>query len=210
MPNQLPKNSITKEEINHLPLIQFEQKIILVSQPSEVSKALKALEGEEVLGFDTESRPSFSRHESYKPALLQLSSASVACLFRLNLLGLCPEFTALLEDKKILKIGVAIHDDIRLLKQLSPFEAENFIDLGLVAKHLEIKTSGLRSLTGLFLGRRLSKGAKLTNWEAPKLTKVQLTYAATDAWISRELYLHLKNRNMIPEAALSKRLKKDH
>ena len=152
-----------------------------------------------VLGFDTETRPVFRKGVHHNVSLLQLSTPKEAFLFRLNHLGFPNELVALLEDSTILKVGVAILDDVRGLQKLSNFKAGGFVELADIAGNLGIVTCGLRNLAAIFLGVRITKKAQLTNWERPEINSKQSLYAATDAWICLEMYLFLERENLLPE-----------
>lgn len=185
------KQTITKEEINKLPLLNFSGDIKIITSESDAKKALKKLSKEKILGFDTETRPSFKKGETYPVSLIQLSTQKTAYLFRIHLFPFPEELGALLSNKDIVKTGVAVQDDIKDLQKLCKFKAENFVDLAPLAKKRGFSQFGLRSLTALILKMRLSKRAKLTNWENKTLTQAQLEYAAIDAWVGLKLYKEL-------------------
>ncbi len=199
MSTYLFPRQIKKDEIQEFPLLKFEGTIHVISTPEDLEPAVMRLRKEPLLGFDTETRPVFRKGHFYPVALLQLSTASEAYLFRLNHLKLPTPLVHLLEDQNLLKLGVGLRDDIKALQHLAPFQPGGFVDLGLVAKQLDIKNLGLRSLTAIFLKHRISKSAQVSNWENPELTSAQITYAATDAWIGREIYVHMLDHNLIPE-----------
>ena len=92
----------------------------------------------------------------------------------------------------ILKLALARNQDIKGLQELTPFKPKSFIDLQTLAKQNQIEVLSLRGLCGLFLGTRLSKKAKLTNWENKFLSKSQILYAALDAWVSREIFFEME------------------
>ncbi len=181
-------NNITKDEINLLPLLEYEGEAILIETDQGCIRALGELTKEKVLGFDTETRPSFSKGQYFKVAILQLSGPKRAYLFRLNKIKFTDELAALLADPEILKVGVAVHDDVKALQKLHSFEPGGFIDLNTVAEKNGIENLGLRSLTAIFLHLRLSKGAKLTNWDNDDLTRPQVEYAALDALVGLQIY----------------------
>lgn len=185
------KKSITKEEINELPLVKFKGKYHVITNKKDHDKAIEKLRGEEILGFDTETRPAFKKGESYKIAMLQLSTAKEAFIFRLNILPISEELIDILSDEKVLKTGVAVSGDLKGLKKLKPFKPAGFVELETLAKKLGIKQLGLRSLGALIFGERLSKKHRLTNWENHRLTPDQLKYAATDAWLGYHLYIKM-------------------
>lgn len=179
-------------DISNLELISFEGEITVVDAPKALESAVKELALAPVLGFDTETKPSFKKGEKYSIALLQLSTENKAYLFRLNKIGLPKSIVDILSNGEIKKVGLAIRDDLRGLKELSPFEPKNFIEIQDVAKLKGLKSQGLQTITEEIFQKRLSKKAKLTNWEAMKLTEAQILYAATDAWIGLQIYQHLE------------------
>jgi ribonuclease D len=186
--------SINDDELRKLPLLQFEGRITLIDTADKFRRAMDNIGKPDLLGFDTETRPSFKKGRRYRVALLQLADDRRAWLFRLNMIGLPPELAALLADDSVIKTGVAIRDDLKALKSLMHFEPRGFIDLqNLVADH-GIKELGLKKLTAITLGHTISKSQQVSNWEAPALTEPQQLYAATDAWVCRQIYLALNGR----------------
>jgi len=188
-----------KEHIKTLPVCTFDGKIHLITEIKEVGDSIKTLRKYRVLGFDTETRPVFRKGVQHNVSLLQLSTPKEAFLFRLNHLGFPNELVAILEDSDILKVGVAILDDVRGLQKLRNFKADGFVELADIAGDLGIVTHGLRNLAAIFLGARIIKKAQLTNWERPVINSKQSLYAATDAWICLEMYLFLERENLLPE-----------
>jgi len=188
--------SITKEEVQKLPLIAFEGEIYTIDSFSDVIKAVNYLEKQTILGFDTETRPCFSKGKRNEVALLQLSTEKYAFLFRLNNIGLPKELAKILANEKILKIGVALKDDVLALKKITNFEPQGFIDLQTYVKTFEIENFGLKSLSALVLGFKISKNQQVSNWEATTLTDAQKRYAATDAWVSLKIYQKLKEQEI--------------
>lgn len=183
---------LSKDDINQCPLGKYTGPIKIIRTEEKSVKAIKKLKNEQVIGFDTETRPAFQKGESYSPALIQLAGKNCVYIFQLKLLELTSLLLELLEDKNIIKAGVSIDFDIAELRKVSEFEPGGFIDLGDEAKQIGIKNHGLRGLAAVLLGFRISKGAKTSNWEKEKLSSSQIIYAATDAWVGRELYLKLK------------------
>ena len=182
------KKQITKDEINELPKALFTGKIHVISRREDYLRSIDALQNEPVLGFDTETRPAFKKGVSHDISLLQLSTKESAYLFRLNHHSLGDELRDLLADSRIIKTGVAVRDDIKGLRKLNEFVPGNFVEIADLAKKLELKQLGLRSLAAMILNVKVSKKFKLTNWENSNLTEEQLRYAATDAWIGIQLY----------------------
>ena len=196
------QSSISNEELDLLPLSMFEGKIHLVQSVEQITAAVDYLKKQPILGFDTETRPSFKKGQIHPVALLQLSTSDEAFLFRVNHIGISPGLVKVLSSPAILKIGAAIHDDIKVLQRIAPFKPNGFIDLQDMAKTYRIENLSLKKLAGIVLGVRISKSQRLTNWEATILTEQQQIYAATDAWIAHEIYVRLsrlKPENVLPK-----------
>lgn len=182
------KKSITDEELAELPLSFFEGKIHLIEKVEQMTDAVNYLKKQTILGFDTETRPTFKKGQNHQVALLQLSTAEEAFLFRTNLIGLSPGLIKVLASPSILKIGVAIRDDIKILQRIAPFKPGGFIELQDLVKDFGIENFSLKKLAAIVTGVRISKTQRLTNWEAHVLTEQQQIYAATDAWIAYHIY----------------------
>ncbi len=182
------KKTISKDEINNLPAYIFNGRIEIIDHQDDVSKAIEELQKHKVLGFDTETRAAFKKGERYDVSLLQLATDSTAYLFRLNRLSNFEQLFSLLSDPNIVKAGVAVRDDIIALQKLLSFEAQNFVDLAVIAKENKIEKFGLRALVAILLGKRLSKKAKISNWDREKLTDAQIHYAACDGVVGYEIY----------------------
>jgi ribonuclease D len=191
MPNYKP--TITKEEVAELPTVAFSGEIVVVDTAEGLAEACNYLLGQSVLGFDTESRPSFHKGVVNRIALLQLSTSERCFLFRLNKINLDKAILKILENKNIMKIGLSVAGDIRELSTLRPFRPKGFVDLQKMAPEYGIEELSLLKIAALVLGRRISKAQRLSNWEAVQLTDAQRVYAATDAWVCTEIYNHLKN-----------------
>lgn len=183
---------IDKEAINQLPLAKWEGPVRVVRTPEEVEAAVGCLLQSDLLGFDTETRPAFRKGQKFAPSLLQLASADEVVLFQLHRTGLPTPLREILGRANIVKAGVAIAFDLKSLQEFQPFEAAGFADLAQVARRQGIRNHGLRGLAAMVCGIRISKTARTTNWANPDLTPQQIQYAATDAWIGREIYLRLQ------------------
>ena len=149
------------------------------------------IEKHDVVGFDTETRPSFKKGQSYKVALIQLAIPDKVFLIRLHDTGLADELVSLFQNSNIMKAGVAIRDDIKFLQKLKAFEPAGFVELATLSKASGLQVESVKKLAGLLLGFRISKSAQTSNWEAATLTEKQLEYAATDAWVCLEIYRKL-------------------
>lgn len=185
------KVTISKAEINEKPLLQYEGPVSVIQTGEELTTALEALEKETLLGFDTETRPAFRKGESYLPSLLQLGGENHVWLFHLQKLNRLTPLFAVLANPDVRKAGVAIDRDLLELKELEDFRPAGFTDIGKLAEEKGCLKTGLRPLAAMLLNGRVSKGAQVSNWAAYPLSRKQITYAATDAWVSRNLYLAL-------------------
>jgi len=185
--------SISPEEIAALNLVSFPGEIVLVDSLNDTFyAALRYLRRQKVLGFDTETRPTFSPDQhSNGTALLQLSGSTRAYLFRIQKTGIPRRLAAILSNPAILKIGAATVDDIRGLQKYASFEPKGFVDLQSKVWEYGIRDKSVKKMTAIILGVKISKAQQLSNWEAESLTESQQRYAATDAWVCREMYMKL-------------------
>lgn len=183
---------LSKEEIQELPLDVFSGEVLVVDSDKKLSSALEKIASAKVLGFDTETRPNFRKGQDNPVSLLQLCDGKSALLIQLKNITQFDPLIALFEDEEITKTGVAIHDDIKGLQKLFSFEAAGFVDSAKLAKTIGYTKTGLRNLAATLLGIRISKSAQLSNWAKEELTDQQISYAATDAWISNKLFLALQ------------------
>jgi len=181
-----------KDEINERPIGRYEGKISLIRSEDELHDAVRILEKESLLGFDTETRPSYRVGESYPPALLQLAGANEVFIFQLKFTRLPRPLLDILANPNIIKAGVSLGHDIKELRSVAEFEPAGFVDIGNVAKDIGIQNHGLRGLAAVLLGFRITKSAKTTNWSRDDFTQGQIQYAATDAWVGRELYKEIQ------------------
>lgn len=189
------RENITVDEIKDYELDWFKGKIVVVEDYPTFRKILPKIKNEKILGFDTETKPSFRKGHRNKVSLVQLASKEIACLFRINKIGIPDELADILSDPGIIKAGVALHDDIKFLKRIKKFEPGGFIDLQSFVRDYGIQSSGLKKLTAIILGFRISKRQQVTDWEATELSEPQQIYAATDAWVCREIYNKLTTIN---------------
>jgi ribonuclease D len=190
MSRKFPEN-ISSEEIKKLDLKWFEGEIVVVDSFKTFRRILPQIMNSEVLGFDTETRPSFRKGRKNKVSLIQLANNEIACLFRINRIGIPDELVTLLSDPGVIKAGVAIHDDIRFLRSVRKFTPDGFVDLQSFVKDYGIQSSGLKKLAAIVLGFRISKRQQVTDWEAVDLSAPQQIYAATDAWVCYQIYNNL-------------------
>lgn len=192
-----PDHTITREQLAELPVRRYEGRIHLVTTAEELERAMHDIRREHVVGFDTETPPTFRKGQSHKPTLVQVGTAHAAYLFQLQRMDFSGAIRELLESSHTVKAGVALADDLRKLKELFLFEERNILDLGKVAQHHGLKQSGVRNLAGMFLGFRITKGSRTSNWRRLDLSPSQIHYAATDAWVCRELYLRFQHLGLL-------------
>lgn len=184
-------NKYDKTKIPTLPRAQFEGRIHVIISRAQADKAVNYLLKQPILGFDTETRPSFSKGTFHRVALLQVATYDVCFLFRLNIIGLTPAIIRLLEDTTVTKIGLSWHDDINGLHKLGNFETGLFIDIQNHVRDIGVEDLSLQKLYANLFGQQISKSQQLTNWERDVLTDKQKKYAATDAWACIQLYEEL-------------------
>lgn len=189
---KLIQNKIDKKTIATFPTVSFPGRIVVVLSESEAERAVDYLLSQPVLGFDTETRPSFKKGVQHKCSLLQVSTSNCCFLFRLNYIGMCPAVKRLLEDTTVTKVGLAWNNDAHGLHQLGDFQMGTFVDLQDMARKLGIEDQSLAKLYANVFGERISKRQQLTNWERDVLDEAQKRYAAIDAWACVQLYVEFK------------------
>lgn len=187
------KTYISPEEIKVLPLYRYTGSIELIQRQEAIGPAVEKLEREQVLGFDTETQPSFEKGRSFPTALVQFATSRNVYIFQLANFRRWDGLAKILSSPAILKVGVAVDHDIAKLRELFPFEPAGFVDLAHLAAQAGIKNRGIRGLAALLMGIRVSKGARRSNWGRRQLSSHQLAYAAADAWLCRELYFRLQS-----------------
>lgn len=194
------RRRLSSEEINALPLCHYEGPVHVVRSEADWQAALPLLREESILGFDTETRPSFRKGRRNSPALIQLATARAVYLIQLSWLPFGPHLADLLANPVQVKAGVGIRDDMRDLAKLHDFEPAGLVDLGGVARAHKLPSQGLRTLAANFFGWRVSKGSQCSNWSLPELSARQIAYAATDAWIGRLIFIRMCELGLIPAA----------
>ena len=194
------KESVTPQEIEKLEYASFPGKIYVIdSVGAEFNRAIAYLRSQKVIGFDTETRPTFTPSQPrYGVALLQLSGPDKAFLFRVNCMGMHRRLCNLLASDNIIKVGAAIHDDIKGLQRLRDYVPAGFVDLQKIVCEWGIRDKSVKKMAAIIMGIRISKSQQLSNWEAEKLSDAQALYAATDAWVCREMYLRLMREEKNP------------
>lgn len=192
--------NILPEAIETMPLASFPGKICVIDSLSEdYRRAVRYLKSQKILGFDTETKPCFTpRTPNPGVALLQLSGGGKAFLFRIKSLGMQRALCNILANPDIVKVGAATTDDVRGLQRYAKFKPASFVDLQKIVPEWGIRDKSVKKMAAIILGVKVSKTQQLSNWEADTLSDPQMKYAATDAWICREMYLKLKNTELKP------------
>ena len=200
-------HKISKDLIQWMPVICFPGEVIIVDEANKISEALAYLRAHDILGVDTESRPSFKRGVHYPTALVQIATEERCYLFRLSHIGMPQELASIFTDSSICKVGLAFKDDINGLRHLRNFKPNNCVDLQSIAGKWGILDLGLQKMYAICFGRKISKTQQLTNWENAQLTPEQARYASTDAWATLRIYKELMATEPLPaeEAAALKR-----
>ena len=196
MTGAIPR-SISREDLASLPILRYEGRVSLVETPRDLEEAAADFRQESVVGLDTETRPAFRVGESHLPCLVQAATARAVYLFPLRHPACFEVIAGLLAEARVVKAGVALAYDLRQLQLVFPFTRENVVELDIAARRAGLEQAGVRNLAGIFLRSRIPKGNRTSNWAAPRLSPAQITYAATDAWACRELYLRFENLGLL-------------
>lgn len=182
---------ISKEDINLLDLDKYNGEITLIDTAEALELACNEIAQCAIIGIDTETKPSFKKGVMNTVALLQIATDKKVYIIRLKKVAMSQQLADIFSNESIKKIGIAVFDDLKDLKKLKPFTDKAVVDLNLLAPKLGFESIGAKKLSALVLGIRISKRQQVSNWEAQNLTQAQIDYAATDAWICREIYLKL-------------------
>jgi ribonuclease D len=188
---------IGKDELAQLPVRRYEGPICLIETPHDLDRARHEFHRESVVGLDTETPPTFRPGQSHLPSLVQVATSREVFLFQLKRLDFADALAELLESEGVIKAGIGLDQDFSKLKMRFPFEEKSILDLTPVARRQGLGQTGVRNLAGMFLGFRVTKGQKTSNWGRLELTSHQIRYAATDAWVCRELYLCFQQRGFL-------------
>lgn len=186
------QNEISKEEVAALDLIQYAGPIDVIDSSEAFEEAIAQISQEDLLGFDTETRPSFKKGKVYPTSLIQIASLEKAWILRVSRIGYPGALLELLSNENPLKIGLGLQDDLRRLRADFHFEPSGFLDLQHYVEAFRIEEKGLKKISGIVLNRRISKSQQVSNWDADILSEPQLRYAATDAWICLKIYHSLR------------------
>jgi len=186
------RKSINKEDLKEMPKVLFPGRIFVIQTEGEAEKAIKYLASQTAVGIDSETRPSFTKGQSHKVALLQISSEECCFLFRLNHTGLTAPIIGILEDPTIIKVGLSLRDDFSMLRKRAPFKQQSCIELQEYVNAFGIQDKSLQKIYAILFGEKISKSQRLSNWETDVLSDAQKLYAATDAWSCLKIYNFLE------------------
>ena len=199
MKSEVINISIKKEQLLQLPTVTYQGYITVVDTLEKASSAIAHLKKQQIVGFDTETKPSFRKGRVNNVSLVQIATDKNAFLFRVNKIGLCSELVEFFENPDVLKVGLSLKDDFQVLHRLAEFEPQGFVDLQSVVKEYHITDSSLQKIYGIIFKERISKSQRLSNWGAETLTSSQQQYASIDAWACLRIYRHLMSGEFVPE-----------
>ena len=182
---------------------RYQGAICVVQTGADLEKALGDIRREKVVGLDTETKPTFHKGQYHLPSLVQIAAGPAVYLFQLKRLEFSGGLVEVLENPALIKAGIGLADDLSSLKKVFPFEPKGVLDLGAVARRQGIKQSGIRNLAGQLLGFRVTKGSRTSNWASPRLSPSQIIYAATDAWVCRELFFRFQQLGFLDQEGKS-------
>ncbi len=185
-------SKIEKSVINEMPVVVFPGTIEVIDVPERVDAAVASLRKESVVGFDTETRPSFRKGIVHKVSLLQLSTHNESYLFRLNRIGIPDSLAALLADESVKKIGLSVKDDFHALRARTDVTPSGFVEIQALCGEMGIEEKGLQKIYALLFGEKISKSQQCSNWEAETLSESQCSYASIDAWACVRIYDYLE------------------
>lgn len=201
MDNESFSIAIDKKCVAEMPNVTFEGAITVIERAEEVADAVSFLRRHDVVGFDTETKPNFRKGVTNRVSLIQVSTGDHSFLFRINKMGFTPELREFMECEDVIKVGLSLKDDFHMLHQVGEFQPRGFVELQEMVKSYHIADASLQKIYAILFGHRISKGQRLTNWEAPVLTEPQMIYASIDAWACRHIYLHLTSGAFDPAAS---------
>lgn len=190
--------SIPKEQLAAMPVVAFGGEITVVDTPEAVAEAIDYLNRCPIVGFDTETKPSFRKGMTNTVSLIQISDDTRAFLFRINRTGFSEPIRRFLENPDVVKVGLSLKDDFHVLHRVAPFAPASFVELQEMVRDYNIADSSLQKIYGIIFGGRISKSQRLSNWEAESLAPGQRAYAALDAWACLHIYRQLMSGAFIP------------
>lgn len=183
--------AISKEELAELPKVEFHGDIKVVETLEDMGKAVETLKQCNLLGFDTESRPTFKKGAIIHVSLMQIATDSSCFLFRIRKLKDISPLREIIESSRTLKVGLSIHDDFNILSHDYKFKPAGFVDLQKIVPSFKFSNTSLQKIYAILFNQKISKSQQLSNWDAEELTYAQMQYAAIDAWACIQIYRKL-------------------
>ena len=181
-----------------MPQVTFDGEIHVIDSMLHLKAAINMLKRAPLVGFDTETRPSFRKGVVHKTALVQISTLDHCFLFRVNKIGMPRDLADFLTCSDYKKVGLSLHDDFKMMNNLCSLEPQGFIDLQNVVGDYCISDISLQKIYAILFNEKIAKNQQLTNWEAPELTVAQQSYAAIDAWACLKIYNYLMSGSFNP------------
>ena len=201
--------AISKEQLAELPKVTYPGNIKVVNTAAEMRRAISILKRYEILGFDTESRPTFRKGATIHVSLIQIATEDVCFLFRIRKITDISPLKEIIESERILKIGLSLHDDSNILSYDHNFKPKGFVDLQKIVPEYNFANTSLQKIYAILFNERITKSQQLSNWDADELSDAQLSYAAIDAWACIRIYKKLKSDNFNPEESVYKVYKQE-
>jgi ribonuclease D len=190
--HSLPKSFVSPEFVNSLAICHFEGEIIFAADPAFAKKCVQEIMKSTLLGLDTETRPSFRKGVYYTPSIVQIATEEKVYIFQLRNCNNLHHLIPLFESPDHVKVCLGVSEDVQRLKRLAKFNGAGFEELSDITRAIAIEDRGLKKLCANLLGFRISKSEQTSNWSQKHLTEKQLRYAATDAWVTRKIYVLAK------------------
>lgn len=197
--------SITKEELSEMPRVEYNGVVRVVDTAAEMKKAVSILKKYDILGFDTESKPTFKKGATIHVSLIQIAAEDICFLFRIKKLKDIEPLRELMESEQILKIGLSIHDDFNIMSHDYHFTPKGFVDLQKLVPKYKFSNTSLQKIYAILFEERISKSQQLSNWDAEELTDAQMKYAAIDAWSCIQIYKRLVHQHFDPSSSKYKK-----
>ena len=172
------------------PGIQFNQ-IYLITSLADAEFAHASMASADVIGFDTESKPTFFKgQQSDGPHLIQLATDTQVFLFPVVHTSYTEPAKAVLESKQIMKVGFGLGDDNKRLHAKLGITPENVLDLSRLMRESRHREMGAKAAVAKYFGMKLQKSKKTStsNWAVAKLSERQMQYAADDAQVALLVY----------------------
>lgn len=175
--------------------------VSLVASSRDALNAFNELSRHTVVGFDTESRPTFHRHErSEGPHVIQFATLNAAFIFQVHVRETWDVLGKLLASSTLIKAGFGLANDLRHLHRKFGITPAAMLDLNHVFHHFGHRHSiGARGAIALLFRQRFLKSKHLTtsDWATKHLTDNQLLYAANDAYAAIRVYTALAAQGLI-------------